>query len=142
MQTPSLVSVTIALLSITSPLCKAADPFEGYYEKEKLASCQPSFDNYTPEGCPVKEGLEIKRRDKSSYYVWIHTEGDNGHFCSYRGIARKNKDRLVSRGDDCKVYISFKNGVAKLGGDGEACNTNYCGVRAGLWADKLVKMPR
>ncbi|WP_128083134.1 hypothetical protein [Collimonas arenae] len=108
----------------------------GYYRTDLPIDC---FENSTSRHvCHVEQGLNIKRRNESSYYLWIHTEGNYNHFCSFQGIAQIKKGLLVSNGDNCKVSVEIKGRDASVGSAGEGC-ANYCGANVELVIDGLKK---
>ncbi len=131
----------LSLLFAFNRFCNAAEPIEGYFEKTIYTNCWPSYDNYTPKGCRDKDGISIQKRNKSTYYVWLHTSADFGHFCSYRGLAHWENEKLVSVDDDCKVFVELADGRVNVNSKGEDCSS-FCGARGHLWATGLMRKTR
>lgn len=139
MKTTSLITLVLSFTLLSSIRCVAAESIEGDYEAAVFRNCWPSEENYTPQGCKVKEGIKIQRRNKSSYYLWVHTEADFGHFCSYRGIAHMENGALVSKSNDCTVSVKWLDDVANVQSFGEGCGPNFCGANTYLDASGLKK---
>jgi hypothetical protein len=92
-------------------------------------------------GAPLEEGVEIKARSKTSFYIWLKTRGADGNFCEYAGIARWRKDELISKSKDCVIKIVADGNTASFSSDGEGCY-RYCGSKATLDAGKLKRKNR
>jgi len=76
-----LAMLGFALLSLSlSRFCNAAEPIEGYFEKTTYTTCWTEQTNNTPNSCRDKDGINIQKRNKSSYYIWLHISADYGHF--------------------------------------------------------------
>ncbi len=134
-----IATFTSLLLLLSSSIGSAAEAIEGDYEHTIYTDCWPTYENYTSTGCKVKEGLKIQRRNKSSYYLWVHTEADWGHFCSFSGIAHQENDVLISKNNDCTVSVKLVGNAASVRGIGDGCAPNYCGANSYLIASGLKK---
>jgi hypothetical protein len=129
-----LTVVLLALVAVKAGL--AADTIEGYYWSVQPSDCFE--DTTTRHVCHVEQGLNIKRRNDSNYYVWIHTEGNYGHFCSYRAVARVESKKLVSGDAGCKVFVEVDGANASISTTGAGCDT-FCGANVGLDIGGLKK---
>ena len=137
-----LIAIFISpLLLLSSSFGYAAKTIDGNYEHTIYTACWPTYENYTSKGCKVKEGLKIQRRSKSSYYLWVHTEADWGHFCSFRGVGHLENEVLISKGVNCTVSVKLVGNVANVQAVGESCSPNYCGANTYLDASGLKKKP-
>ncbi|WP_459990849.1 hypothetical protein [Methylosoma difficile] len=130
------------LFLLSSSIGAAAKNIEGDYEHSIYTACSPTYENYTSKGCKVKEGLKIQRRNKSSFNLWIHTEADWGHFCSFRGVGHFENGVLMSKNIGCSVSIKLVGNVASVQAVGEHCSPSYCGANAYLDASGLKKKVR
>ncbi|PRC91728.1 hypothetical protein S2091_3483 [Solimicrobium silvestre] len=110
---------------------------DGYYRSIRSADC--FVDSTKSEICQVEQGLNIKHRSKDSYFIWIHTEGNYGHICSYKEIGKLLGSSLVVDKDNCRVVIQVDNDVAKIRVTGESCEANYCGANVDLNVDGLKR---
>jgi hypothetical protein len=88
---------------------------------------------------PLEEGVSIKKRNATSYYLFAKTRGVNAHFCEYQAIARWTNNMLVAgKKDYCEVTVTFKDNDAFLSSEGDGCR-DFCGARASLVAGNLKK---
>ncbi|HJS45262.1 MAG TPA: hypothetical protein VJ753_02565 [Rhizomicrobium sp.] len=80
--------------------------------------------------------LEVVKFSSNEAYVRSHLEFYNGHFCSFRVIAKVEGDALVWRhpagdGRQCELRMRFGDGkVTFLDRDG-VCREESCGARGG-----------
>lgn len=120
----------------------ATDQFEGYYKKP-VSNCwtTPNPPDYQECAAPVEDGVEIMRRNKSSYYMKVNIKGANQHFCSFQGIAHLREGRLVSNSYKCEVSVEIVGDSADINSAGEGCS-NYCGARAVLKSEGLTRKVR
>lgn len=140
---PSMKSFVAFALSgavLVNTVAASADAtVDGEYSKPS-PNCFASVS--APDGlaceAPLEEGVSIKKRNDSTYYLSAKTRGANGHFCEYQGIARWKDDKLVSLANNCLITVAFKDGIAALSSEGEGCQS-FCGARAVLFADDLKK---
>lgn len=132
------IFIPVFFISLLSRSCVAAESIEGDYEATVYRNCWPTDVGYTPNGCKVKEGVKIQSRNKSSYYLWVHTESDFGHFCSYRGVGHLENNILVSKSNECTVSVELQGDVASVESAGEGCS-QFCGVNTYLDASDLKK---
>jgi|GEM_PF-2997632 len=130
------------LFLLSSSISSATGAIEGDYEHTIYTACWPTYENYTSKGCKVKEGLKIQRRNKSSYYLWLHTEADWGHFCSFSGVGYLENNVLISKSNDCTVSAQLAGDVASVKAVGESCSPNYCGANSYLDVSGLKKKAR
>lgn len=134
--------------SFVSISCAFADTPETVIDGEYAKSVPNCFvSKSAPDGwnCEpaLEEGIAIKRRNKSSYYLFAKTRGANGHSCEYQAIARWKEDRLVAGNaeESCQVTVTFKDNEAFLSSAGEGC-WRFCGARATLDVGNLKKKTR
>jgi hypothetical protein len=139
MKTTSLTTLGLSFAFLISQCCVAAESIEGDYEATVYRNCWPAEENYTPKGCKVKEGLKIQSRNKLSYYLWVHTEADFGHFCSFRGVGHLENNVLISKDNDCTLSVKLVGDIASVRGIGEGCAQNYCGANVYIDATGLKK---
>lgn len=128
-----LAIVAVTLVASTT----MASSVDGYYGK-RLRVCYPGGPS-SSECDYVEEGLSIKRRSDTTFYVYIITRGDNGHFCKYTGIAHYSEGKYVAHeeGSDCRVTITISGNVANLEST-RGCSF-CCGARATLQSSGMRK---
>lgn len=129
-----VVMLGLCALCSSSQQVLAADPLEGYFRTTVPASCWESSSGV----CHPEQGLKIKRRDHSTYYLWLHTEGNFGHVCSFSAIARVDKYMLVSTRDKCHVVVKITGSTADVQASGETCDS-FCGANVYLDVNGLKK---
>lgn len=128
----AIVAATSIMVSTTM-----ASSVNGYYGKQTRV-CYPGGPSSSECGY-VEEGLSIKRRSDTTFYVYVITRGDNGHFCKYTGIARYSEGKYVAHGEgsDCRVTITISGNVANLEST-RGCSV-CCGARATLQSSGMRK---
>jgi hypothetical protein len=133
-----ILKLIIMLLLTTHGLVFAS--IDGYYSK-LVPNCfiaPPPRDGWDCESL-IEEGIEIKRRNKNSFYLSAEIRGGNGSFCSFEGLAHLEKGKLVSSSEGCIVTVEVKGNVANIFSDESESCRNYCGVRAMLQSKNLKK---
>jgi hypothetical protein len=128
-----LAAISFILISSTA----FAEPIDGYYAKI-VKSCFPN--SRSSECANVEEGLTFKQRTHNTFYIYVVTRGDNGHFCKYTGIAQLIEGNYVASEGDCTITISISNGIANLSSS-KGCSA-YCGARATLESSDMRKKER
>jgi hypothetical protein len=126
----SLIGVFFVLIASSA----FAEAIDGYYAK-LVRECFP--DALSLDCSYVEEGLSIKKRTQKSFYIYVVTRGDNGHFCKYTGIAHLTKGRYVTSDGDCTITISISKGIANLSSS-KGCSA-FCGARATLESSGMRK---
>jgi hypothetical protein len=129
-----LIVTLIILLLMPLGVSVFAESIDGYYFK-LIRSCFP--DSRSSDCSQVEEGLSIKQRSKNSFFIYVVTRGDNGHFCKYTGVAHLEDGKYVSSEGSCTIAISISHGIANLSGS-EGCSA-YCGARATIESSGLKK---
>lgn len=133
-------ALLIGAASVCAFVASAEETIDGQYTKPSR-NCFVS--TAAPDGwdceAPLEEGIAVKRRNSSTYYLFAKTRGANGHFCEYHAIARWKEDKLVAgKKEYCEVTVTFKDNEANLSSEGKGCR-DFCGARATLDAGNLKK---
>src|SRR5689334_1562437 len=105
------------------------DSVDGYYRSLETVDC---WNGTARTACKAEQGLNIQHRSKNSYYVWLHTEGNNGNFCSYQDIVYLEGRKLQSHDPKCKITVKILREGATVNA-GEECNVYQgCGNNVSL----------
>ena len=117
---------------------KPPESIYGTYTRSVEACFVASTDTGSECEGYVNNVIEIKPSRKGTVKASIELFFFNGHTCSFEGKGVWGGKRLVLHGDDCNVFLRFRDNAVMTQAE-ERCYMSHCGVRGSLGGAKLYK---